>query len=244
MRRLIRNARLRRERRRNVLRGAPRCSTIVGWKACALQTAVPQPTNKAQFMTTHDSEPPGDHDSPAAFDIDGALWEDYAARLCRLAQSRMPADLRQRVGPEDVVQSACRTFFRRAQDGKFQLNDADSLWNLLCAITLNKVRMQLRFHLRGRRSLNRETSLDARAEPASGGHSPPSDELTVFADQLRHLLSALTPVQQQVVQMKLDGKDSEEIAKALGCVERTVRRTMQEIRTRLKKQLVEGWDVP
>jgi len=56
-------------------------------------------------------------------------------------------------GPEDLVQSACRTFLRRAQIGQFRLADSEELWRLLCAITLTKVREQTRFHMRQKRGL-------------------------------------------------------------------------------------------
>jgi hypothetical protein len=50
--------------------------------------------------------------------------EQYGALMQRLADKRLPAGLRRRFGPEDVVQSACRTFLRRAQGGEFQLVDS------------------------------------------------------------------------------------------------------------------------
>src|SRR5438128_353918 len=59
----------------------------------------------------------------------------YGDMLHRVAAKHLPRGLRRRVGPEDVVQSACRTFLRRARVGEFQLDDSDGLWRLLCAIT-------------------------------------------------------------------------------------------------------------
>ncbi len=85
----------------------------------------------------------------------------YGASLERLAAKHLPAALRRRVGPEDVVQSACRTFLRRTRGGEFQLADSEDLWRLLCAITLTKVREQARFHLRQKRGLDKEVALEA-----------------------------------------------------------------------------------
>jgi hypothetical protein len=85
-----------------------------------------------------------------------------------VADRQIATWLRRRVDPEDVVQSACRTFFRRASLGDFSLASKDDLWRLLLTITLNKVRMQARFHTRNRRNAAREQALpeSASLQPA------------------------------------------------------------------------------
>ncbi len=97
----------------------------------------------------------GDHEVCTRF------WSDYGERLSRVAEHRLPAGLRRRVEPEDIVQSACRTFFRRVQGKKLELADRDMLWPLLCAITINKVRQQIRFHCRQRRDPREKKRLTA-----------------------------------------------------------------------------------
>src|SRR4051794_1021719 len=82
--------------------------------------------------------------------------DQYAGALQKLAGRHMTAALQRRLDPEDVVQSVCRTFLRRVQVGQFRLADSESLWQLLCAITLTKVREQTRFHLRQKRGLCQE----------------------------------------------------------------------------------------
>ena len=99
------------------------------------------------------------------------FYDRYAAVLHRIAERHLPGKLRRRIGPEDVVQSACRTFLRRAEGGEFQLGDSAGLWQLLCAITLTKVREQSRFHLRQKRGLARETEIDPDASVAPGAHT-------------------------------------------------------------------------
>src|SRR3954466_3897383 len=96
-------------------------------------------------------------DSRASHDF----WEQYGGLLEQVANKHLTGGLRRRVGPEDVVQSACRTFLRRAKGGEFQLDDSDSLWRILCAITLTKIREQARFHMRQRRGLDQEQALRA-----------------------------------------------------------------------------------
>jgi RNA polymerase sigma factor (sigma-70 family) len=167
----------------------------------------------------------------------------YGEKLQRLAEKHLPHGLRRRLGPEDVVQSACRTFLRRAQDGKFQFGDAENLWALLCAITLTKVREQARFHLRQKRGLDREQQLDSdpqasgasRFEPIAPGPSP--DEAAEFADQLQHVLASLDEEERQVVDLRLQEYSTAEMAERLGCSERTIRRLLKRVQAHLARTL-------
>jgi len=69
-----------------------------------------------------------------------AVLNTYAARLIALAHVRISARLRRRLDAEDVVQSAMGSFFRRANDGAYELARTDDLWPLLATITINKLR--------------------------------------------------------------------------------------------------------
>ncbi len=66
----------------------------------------------------------------------------YGGIMRPVADKHLSPKVKRRVEADDVVQSVFRTFFRRAKVGQFQLPDSDSLWRLLCAITLTKVREQ------------------------------------------------------------------------------------------------------
>jgi RNA polymerase sigma factor (sigma-70 family) len=165
----------------------------------------------------------------------------YGDRLERLAGKHLPEGLRRRVGPEDVAQSACRTFLRRAQGGEFQLPDSERLWRLLCAITLTKVREQARFHLRRKRGLDQEVGLDAVVPDAGGPGQGPADpaptpaEAAEFADQFARLMATLDEEERQVIELKLRDCTNEEVARCLGCSERTVRRLLARVQARMEQ---------
>ena len=171
------------------------------------------------------------------------FWNRYGGMLHEVAEKHLAGGLRRRVGPEDVVQSACRTFFRRAQGGQFQLPDAESLWRLLCTITITKIREQARFHLRKRRGVDQEQPL----APTSGDESsasigfaapgPTPAQAAEFADQLQQLLSSLDDEEKQIVELKLQDCTNDEVAERLGSSERTVRRVMKRIQERLTRIL-------
>lgn len=171
----------------------------------------------------------------------------YGEALERLAERNLARRVLRRVGPDDVAQSACRTFLRRARIGEFELGDTKSLWGILCAITLTKVREQMRFHLRGKRGLDRE--VHPSADDSLGGQSAffnrPSDEATPadaaeFADQFTRLIESLDEEQRQLVDLKLQQCTNPEIAERMGLSERTVRRILKRVQAALARH----FDVP
>ena len=177
-----------------------------------------------------------DGDRAAAHDF----WEQYGPLLHAVAEKNLAGGLRRRVGPEDVVQSACRTFLRRAQQGEFQLADSDGLWRLLCAITLTKIREQTRYHLRQKRGLDQEVH----AAPTEAGDQtdwglrapgPTPAEAAEFADQFQQLLATLDEEERRIVELKLQDCTHEEVATQLGCSERTVRRILKRVQAQLAR---------
>jgi len=176
------------------------------------------------------------------------FWCEYAPGLERLAQSRMAPALQRRVGAEDVVQSVCRTFFRRAQQGEFKLEASESLWRLLCAITLTKVRQHARFHFREKRGVNREVALGSSTDTNPGRVEPAApegvshEEALAFADQMYFLLGKLNDEERQIVEGKLEGLTHDEVATRLGCSERTVRRLLERVQDRWSRELQDSFN--
>jgi RNA polymerase sigma factor (sigma-70 family) len=167
------------------------------------------------------------------------FWARYGEALHRLAEKRLSPPLQARVGPEDVAQSACRTFLRRARAGEFQLADSTALWRILCLLTLTKVREQARFHRRRKRSVDREVRLGAPAGDSSApvldvidvGIAP--DDAAALADQMEALFARLDEQERQVVALKLQDLTNDEVALRLNLSERTVRRTLKRVESKL-----------
>jgi len=168
------------------------------------------------------------------------FWRDYGERLQRLAENHLSARLKRRVGADDIVQSVCRTFFRRAQIGQFDLADSDALWRLMCAITLTKIRQSARYHGRQKRNLRQEQGIEhgdgERAvtlrELMHAGPSP--DEAAVFVDELEQLMAGLDDEEKRIVEFKLQQFTNQEVAEQIGCSERTVRRMIKRVQSRLR----------
>ena len=170
------------------------------------------------------------------------FWTQYGDRLGKLAGRQLNPKLQRRVEADDVVQSACRTFFRRAEAGQFNLEESESLWRLLCAIVINKARMKVRFHLQDKRGVNREE------DPGAAGDDRPvdlgvaatkaPDEIAELNDQFEFLMAGLDDEEKQIIQLKLEDLTNGEISKRMDCSERTVRRIFARIRSRL----IEHWE--
>lgn len=181
----------------------------------------------------------GDEQAVAEF------WSEYGGRLNRLAERHLSPRLQRRVESDDVIQSVCRTFFRRAGAGQFELADAAALWTLLCAITLNKCRLLARFHGRERRSFDREQPLNGAAEAENAPNieplaaEPTPDQAAELADELTRLLSGLDTEEQQLVDWKLQECTNEEIAERMHCSERTVRRVLKRVQSHLQQKLTQ-----
>lgn len=173
------------------------------------------------------------------------FWRDYGPLLEGVAQKQISQRLQRRVGPDDIVQSACRTFFRRISDGQFNLPDADALWRLMCAITLTKARRAARDQSRQKRGFQREQYIDTTSESAGnrrvelGSNQSTPFEAAEVADQLQAVLAGLGPEECQVLDLKLQQFTNDEIAEKIGYSERTVRRLMKKIQDRWNQTIDE-----
>lgn len=181
----------------------------------------------------------GDGDSCRLF------WQQYGASLEAIAAQQLSGRLRRRVGADDIVQSVFRTFFRRISSGQFDLPDSDSLWRLMCAITLTKARRAARHHHQKKRGLGVEHSLSAgegmQLNPAQDwGVREFVDESQLdidLADELQSLLRQLGEEECMVLELKMNNLDNEQVAAKLGCSERTVRRLVKNIQDRWESMI-------
>lgn len=113
---------------------------------------------------------------------------------------------------------------------------------MLCAITLTKVREQVRFHTRKKRGLDQEVPIAPPAHQSSVGFQPADDapnpaEMAEFADSFEKLLGSLEEEERQIVDLKLQECTHDEIAEQLGISERTVRRVFKRIQSKLSRAL-------
>jgi len=171
-----------------------------------------------------------------------SFYAKFGPMLHAIAERRVAPHLQRRFDADDVVQSTFRTFFRRAQGGQFLFEDNQRLWNLLCAITLTKLREKVRFHERQARATGREQPDpgdellgERRPSPASAAISP--NAALEFADEFEFLLGTLDEDERRLVELKLQDRTNDEAAETLGVSERTVRRMLTSLQSRFERLL-------
>jgi RNA polymerase sigma-70 factor (ECF subfamily) len=175
-------------------------------------------------------------DSEAALE----LFQRYARRLIALARSRLDARVRQKVDPEDVLQSVLKSFIVRHRGGEFDLANWDSLWALLAVLTLRKCGYQTRHFRAARRDVQRE-----QASPVGGAEThaswqvlarePTPDEAALLAEAVEQLFRGLDESGRQVVELSLQGYKGAEISARLGLAERTVYRLLERVKRKLER---------
>jgi DNA-directed RNA polymerase specialized sigma24 family protein len=169
------------------------------------------------------------------------LFARYAARLIALARARLGSRFQAKLDPEDVVQSALGSFFRRCAAGQFDLDGPEQLWSLLALFTLRKCGRQFDLYNAARRDARRESRADSGEDSAAAtplpGHEPGPEEAAMLAEAVQRVEGQLTsPLKRQIFEMSLQGHAVADIARELQYYERGVERARAEIR-RLIEQL-------
>ena len=173
------------------------------------------------------------------------LFDRYVNRLIGLARSKLSDKMRRRVEPEDVVQSAYRSFFRKAGGDQYTLENSGDLWKLMAAITVSKVRGQVEFHTAKKRGVYTEESVAGQAadfhiNPIAIAEDPTPDDAATVVEELQELMQRLDPLHRQILELALQNFDVNEISVKVERSNRTVRRALQMVRESLEGRLLES----
>jgi len=189
-----------------------------------------QPDSFAEFL----AKLRGNNDAAAR-----QLFGRFTHQLIGYALRHIEAGLRHRVEPEDVVQSAYKSFFVRYGTGNLELVNWNSLWGLLTVITVRKCAERAAYHRAERRDVARETSGRGGDESAPWleplGREPTPLEAAVLTETVEQLLAALDEEERPVLELSLQGFTTREISERLGRAERTVRLLREGVRHRLER---------
>jgi RNA polymerase sigma-70 factor, ECF subfamily len=166
------------------------------------------------------------------------LYVRYAHRLRALARANTSKEMARRIEAEDIVQSVFRVFFAGANRGLYDVPAGEDLWKLLLVIAVNKVRNLSAFHQAAKRDIRATDELD-RVDAL--GELVNEEE---FANNYLRLvvkdtLEQLTPLAQRMIELRMEGHDVDEISALTGRSKRTVERTLQQARNRLRDVLDE-----
>jgi RNA polymerase sigma-70 factor (ECF subfamily) len=188
-------------------------------------------------MAARDLRPKG---QPAEDQTARALFARFTHRLIGLASRQLDAQLRHKVDPEDVVQSAYKSFFLRYGEAALATEGWDGLWGLLACITLRKCADRVRYHRAECRDVARENKpspneADADLCRDAVSREPTPDEAAVLAETVEHVLRGLDNDERAIVELSLQGYSTQEISEQLGRAERSIRRLRERVRKQLER---------
>lgn len=165
------------------------------------------------------------------------LFAQYYPLLRNIADRRLAKWLRRSVDGSEIAQSAVRTFFRRMTAGELGPPDGEGqllvLLTRLLARKLTKTGRHLKAEKRGPRSEDGQPIVpsDDGLESHAGDHPSPVDEV-VCDELLDMLLSEADEQTTQIILMRLDGMENDQIADHLRVSTRTVQRRLSLTRQR------------
>lgn len=168
-----------------------------------------------------------------------AIFARYFERLTALARSRLSTRLARRTDPEDIALSVYRSFFVEAREGRYVLGRGGDLWRLLSSIASHKLLKRVRHESAARRSFAAEVPLDLAAEERICGRpsDPTPEDALALADELERAFLLLDPFGRRVLELRLQGLQISEIAEDTGRSERSVRRSLAQVRDLLADRL-------
>jgi RNA polymerase sigma-70 factor (ECF subfamily) len=168
------------------------------------------------------------------------VFHRFTSRLIALARLRLDARLRQKVDPEDVLQSVYKSFFLRQARGELRLPNWQALWSVLALITARKCgRCARRFHA-ARRNVAAEVAAAGGADDSSllvvFSADPSPEEAVMLSELVEGLLRALGARDGAILTLALQGHSAAEISAQLGRTTRTVYRVLERIRSHLERR--------
>jgi RNA polymerase sigma-70 factor (ECF subfamily) len=172
------------------------------------------------------------------------IFQRFACRLVGLARAHLDSKMRQKVDPEEVMQSAFKSFFWRYAEGQFDFADWDSLGSLLTLFTLRKCGHKVEHFRAACRDVRREAQVIEEADSSASwqaiAREPTPEEAFQLTETVEELFRGLDDADRQAVELSLQGYKAAEISAQVGLSERTVYRLLDRIKAKLQRFLAEG----
>src|SRR5207302_6167773 len=156
------------------------------------------------------------------------VFNRFANRLIELARRRLDPQIRQKLDPEDVLQSVFRSFFAHQAAGQVKgLESWDNLWAWLVVITMRKCGHRIEYFHTASRDVQREIPAplaedDSNEDSGTSSDEPTPSEAAMLTETVEQLMNNLEGRHREILALSLQGHTATEISAQLGCTERTV----------------------
>jgi RNA polymerase sigma-70 factor (ECF subfamily) len=174
------------------------------------------------------------------------VFNRFASRLIALARTQLSPQIRQKVDPEDVLQSVFRSFFRRNAEGQFgDFESWDNLWAMLVVLTQRKCGRRVDYFHAACRDIQREVpgtapSVASQADLDPRAEEPSPSEAAMLTETVERLMNNLEGRHREILALSLQGYPPAEISAQLGCTERTVYRVLEGVKEWLEANYSEA----
>jgi RNA polymerase sigma-70 factor (ECF subfamily) len=174
------------------------------------------------------------------------VFNRFANRLIELARRRLAPQIRQKLDPEDVLQSVFRSFFAHQAAGQVKdLGNWDNLWSWLVVITLRKCGKRKDYFFSASRDVHREIPAEAYGDACDSENGQSSDEPTpseaaMLTETVEQLMNRLEGRHRQILSLVLQGYTVTEISFQVGCTERMAYRVLERVKDMLEEMRVEA----
>ena len=166
-----------------------------------------------------------------------AVFDQHVGPLIVRVRQKLSAKLSRRLDPEDVVQSAFRSFFSCARAGRYEFNDSGDLWRLLVKLTWHKLLQKVERESAAQRSFKRDLAWPEGTKPDIADECvPPESELAAL-ELVEQASAGLDDCKRQIFELRLQGYHIADIANEVDLSERTVRRVLSSIKKRIENIL-------
>lgn len=169
------------------------------------------------------------------------LYQQFCRKLIALAAVKISTAFRSKVDAEDIVQSVYRSFFIRFRADRVQVESWESLWSFLACVTIRKCSEKSRRLMAEKRGGGTVTSLSEAIEngaiASNSSPEPSPEELLVLEETIAELLEPFSESQADIIRLRMEGFTFAEIGEKIGRTERTVYRSMNELRDRMAAML-------
>jgi RNA polymerase sigma factor (sigma-70 family) len=153
-----------------------------------------------------------------------AACEHFGEWLVAFVAQNLRRELRRRVDAADLAQQAMISFVLQMREGSYSFEHLAGVKHLLAVFAMDQLSHARRDHHRECRDIARESSLDSDTDNSDCGNAPqPIDghgdpfAAAVAADLLEHILNGLPPHDRRIIELRIEGYTTKEIAAKVHC---------------------------
>jgi len=163
------------------------------------------------------------------------LCRQYEPKLRIVARVMLGPALRPHLDTMDLVQSVHRSLLVGLRDDKFDISSPEKLVALASTIVRRKIARKWRKHRRQQRLGSHSNESGSLANAINSLSSPDGNpaEIAQYHDQVEHLCRNLNETEQRMLDMRLDGYTTAEVAEELGIHPVALRVRWTRLRQRL-----------